>query len=447
MPPKVLSSSRLQVRPHSPHGRRADESYPQASTADGPLPRGLIAAGLAAFWVYLAMYAFRKPVAVATFAGESPLWGMDFKTALIMAQALGYACSKIIGIRVVSAQRGNRRKELILGLIAVSWVALLGLALLPARWAPLCMILNGLPLGMIWGLVVSYLEGRRLTEILTTILTASFIVSSGVVKAAGSALLAAGVPAVWMPAATGLLFAPLLVAALQVLSRIPPPDERDRSARGTRVPMDGAARRRFVMLHAVPLGLLLAGYGLLVALRDYRDNFAADIWEQLGHGGSPGLFIETEIPVTLSVLLGLAAIGWIRRNRAALVAVYGLILGGAAILGMSTMAWRFGLIGPVAWITLSGTGLYLAYAPFSVVLFERIMAFTRYPGNAGFLIYLADAFGYCGSFALMLVYSSGGETHAKAQAAAVYANGCLATSVLLAISAPISLLWFLRRRG
>jgi hypothetical protein len=402
-------------------------------------------AGIAAFWVYLAMYAFRKPIAVATFAGEPAICGIDFKTAVILAQALGYACSKIIGIRVVSVYRGAGRKALILGLIGMSWLALVGVAALPASLAPVCMLLNGLPLGMIWGLVISYLEGRRLTEVLTMILAASFIVSSGLVKSVGSMLLLHGVSPFWMPAATGLLFAPLLVGALHILSRIPDPDADDKAARGERVPMDAAARRRFVGFYWLPLALLLAGYGLLVALRDYRDNFAADMWQQLGHGQSPALFIETEIPVTIVVLLGLAAIGLIRRNRAALIAVHALIVVGAAILGLSTVAWRFGAIGPITWVTLSGTGLYLAYAPFSVILFERMMAFTRYPGNAGFLIYLADAVGYCGSLALMIGFSLGGDAHQSALS--FYVNGCLFAAVVLACATAVSLGQFLIRGG
>lgn len=404
----------------------------------------LIAAGIAAFWVYLAMYAFRKPIAVAMFADHAPVWGMDFKTALIMAQALGYACSKILGIHVVSVYRGAGRASLILGLIGISWLALLGLAILPPALAPLCMFLNGLPLGMIWGLVVSYLEGRRLTEVLTTILTASFIVSSGLVKSVGSLLMLQGVSAEWMPAATGLLFSPLLIGAMLVLARTPEPDAADRAERGERMAMDRAARRSFVSAYWLPLALLMAGYGLLVALRDYRDNFAAEMWAQLGHAESPAIFVETEIPVTIAVLLGLATIGLIRRNRAALVAVHGLILAGGALLCGSTLAWQLGLIGPIAWVTLSGTGLYLAYAPFSAVLFERVMAYTRYPGNAGFLIYMADAFGYCASLIVLFWLSARGGpgTHAPA----IYAEGCLIASGVLACATAASLTRFITRR-
>ncbi len=48
-------------------------------------------------------------------------------------------------------------------------------------------------------------------------------------------------------------------------------------------------------------------------------------------------------------------------------------------------------------------GLYLAYTPFNALLFDRMIAATGSPGNAGFLIYVADASGYVGSVALLLL--------------------------------------------
>lgn len=52
-----------------------------------------------------------------------------------------------------------------------------------------------------------------------------------------------------------------------------------------------------------------------------------------------------------------------------------------------------------------GAGIYLAYAPFNGLLFERFMACTGSIGTAGFLIYVADASGYAGSVAPLLVKS------------------------------------------
>ena len=66
------------------------------------------------------------------------------------------------------------------------------------------MFLNGLPLGMIWGLVFGFMEGRRTSEVLGAVLCASFIVSSGAVKSVGKLLLAHWhVSPFWMPAAVG----------------------------------------------------------------------------------------------------------------------------------------------------------------------------------------------------------------------------------------------------
>ena len=51
---------------------------------------------------------------------------------------------------------------------------------------------------------------------------------------------------------------------------------------------------------------------------------------------------------------------------------------------------------------LNGLGLYLGYIPFNVVFFERLIAAARKPANVGFLIYIADSFGYLGSIGVLL---------------------------------------------
>ncbi len=256
----------------------------------------LLGAGLAAFCVYFAMYAFRKPIAAATFAHVPGFGALDYKTALVLAQTVGYACSKAIGIRVVSGHGRDHRQRAILSLIGLSWLALLALALLPARWGPLCLFLNGLPLGMIWGLVVSYLEGRRASELLAAILTASFILSSGTTKSVGRLLLLLGLPAPWMPAITGLLFTPLLLVGMTILARTPPPDAADIAERGARTPMDAGQRHAWLRQFALPLGMLVAGYMLLTGLRDFRDNFSAELWAQFGYGHSPAFLRQAKCP-------------------------------------------------------------------------------------------------------------------------------------------------------
>jgi hypothetical protein len=402
----------------------------------------LITAGLAAFTVYFAMYAFRKPIAAASFAQLPAIGGFAYKTALIVAQTSGYACSKMIGVRIVSAQGGEGRQRLILMLIGSSWLALLLFALLPPSWGPACLFLNGLPLGMIWGLVVAYLEGRRASELLTSILTASFIISSGATKSVGSLLMLHGVSPFWMPAVTGLLFTPVLLVSLRVLARTPPPSLLDQAARSERRPMDGAARHRFLMEHALPLAMLVAGYTMLAGLRDFRDNFAADMWAQLGRSNASGLLSATEVPVTVAVILGLGAIGLIRSNLGAVVAVHAMVLAGACTLGIATIGYQAGWLGPVAWMILTGIGIYLAYAPFSAVLFDRMVALSRSPGNAGFLIYLADSFGYGGSVGLLFFLQK--SDGLRPDPLSLFLRSSLLTSGALSLLVLGSAIWFIR---
>jgi hypothetical protein len=55
------------------------------------------------------------------------------------------------------------------------------------------------------------------------------------------------------------------------------------------------------------------------------------------------------------------------------------------------------------WMTKIGTGLYLSYVPFNALYFERMIASYKIKGNVGFIMYVADAFGYLGSVVVLFV--------------------------------------------
>ena len=112
-----------------------------------------VVAGLAGVCAYFSMYAFRKPFSAATF-GVVPGWRfvLDYKIALVIAQVAGYAVSKLIGIKFVSELDPTKRAAAIIVLILAAWAALLLFAVVPAPWNVAALFLNGLPLGMIWGL-------------------------------------------------------------------------------------------------------------------------------------------------------------------------------------------------------------------------------------------------------------------------------------------------------
>jgi hypothetical protein len=65
---------------------------------------------------------------------------------------------------------------------------------------------------------------------------------------------------------------------------------------------------------------------------------------------------------------------------------------------------------PFAFMVLHGLGLYLPYIAVQTTVFERLLAMTRDTGNVGYLVYLADAFGYLGYVAVMLARNVLGPT-------------------------------------
>lgn len=357
---------------------------------------------VAAFSTYSCMYAFRKPFTATGYDGVEDLLGLKFKSAIVIAQVLGYTLSKFIGIKVVSEMGRNSRGRAILILVLIAELALLGFALVPVKLKFLFLFLNGIPLGMVWGLVFSFLEGRRYTELMGAGLCASFIFASGFVKTVGKSLLIAGVPEFWMPAATGAVFALPMVLFVWLLGLLPNPNAEDIDMRTERLPMDSAKRKAFFKQFAFGLTVLIIFYVALTAFRDFRDNFMAELLTALGFGEKPEIFTATEVPVTLGVLALLGSIMFIRNNMRALM-VNHLIIGlGAVMVGASTWLFHQGSIDAITWIILTGFGAYTSYIPFNCILFERLIAAFKYPSNAGFLIYLADAFGYLGSVLVLL---------------------------------------------
>ncbi|MCR6659966.1 MAG: DUF5690 family protein [Asticcacaulis sp.] len=387
--------------------------------------------GLMAFGAYFAMYAYRKPFSVASFTDVAG-FVVDYKIALVISQVFGYALSKVIGVKVISELPGRYRAIAILLLIGFAEAMLVAFAAVPAPYNIACLFFNGLSLGLIWGLVFGFLEGRRVSEILGSILCASFIVSSGVVKSVGKwVMLEHYATEFWMPAVTGLIFAPLLLICVLGLSQLPPPSPQDEAARVVRAPMNKAARKATFAAYAPGLIALIIIYIGLTALRDFRDNFAAEIWTDLGFKDNAEIFTASELPIGIVVLAAMCLLALFRNNRLAFMANLVMVGIGLVLAAASTFAFQAHILGPVWWMILLGGGLYLAYTPFNALLFDRFIAASGLLGTAGFLIYVADASGYLGSVALLLFKNFSDMTLPWAQFLMASAYGTAAVGLVL----------------
>ncbi|PSL45592.1 hypothetical protein CLV51_104298 [Chitinophaga niastensis] len=358
---------------------------------------------VAAFGTYFCMYAFRKPFNAGTYSGDH-FFGMDYKAILIIAQALGYMSSKFIGIKVISELKPKNRQRLIIGLIVFAEISLLFFGLARAPYNFVFLFFNGLPLGMVWGIIFNYLEGRRFTEVLGMGLSISLIVSSGILKTVYFTI-HGWLPAVsefWLPCVIGLIFLPLFLFFSWMLAMIPAPTETDKLLRAERLPMTAVDKKN--VLKELGWGILcfVLMYTFLTTMRDFRDNFSVEIWNEIQPSWDKTVFSKTEMISGSVVLFAVGCLSLIRNNIRGFWGTQWLITFGVLLCGGSTLLFQIHRLEPFWWMLLSGMGLFLAYIPIQVAVFERIIALFKLKANAGFFIYICDSIGYLGSVGLLL---------------------------------------------
>lgn len=361
----------------------------------------------AAFLTYCSMYAFRKPFTAGTYQGLS-LFGVDYKVALIILQLIGYALSKFIGIKLIAELTPQKRVQTLIVLMGLAFLSLLGFGLVPYPYNAVFMLLNGLPLGLIWGVVFSFLEGRKFTEILGAFMASSFMIASGIVKSIGLFLIQQfSVSEQWMPFFAAMVFIPILIIGIWMLSCIPEPNEEDISLRTERVPMDAANRKKFFKLFWPGILLVVAIYVGLTVFRDLRDNFAVELWTELGYLKTPWILVFAEIPIAIIVLAIIGSMILIKNNKKAFYLSITLCIVAGILFLLSTFLFEAKLINPIYWMILMGLLMYLPYLIFHTILFERWIAFFKYKGNLGYLMYISDSVGYFGSVMVLLYKNYG----------------------------------------
>lgn len=367
-------------------------------------------ASISAFCLYTCIFALRKTFGVATYEGIA-FAGHSFKVWMVVFQVMGYMLSKFIGIKVVSELNPSSRASGILMMVSIASLSWLFFAITPAPYSLIFLFFNGLPLGMVWGMVFGYLEGRKMTEVLGASLSVSFIFSSGFAKTIGGLLMVDwGVSEMWMPFVSCALFLPPLLFFLFLLNKIPPPNSEDEALRTKRKPMTGEERKKFTLTFLPGLVLLILSYMLLTAYRDFRDNFSAEIWKTLGYGDKPSIFAQTESIISLVVLVVIASLMVIKNNFKALVINHIIVILGMGMVGLGTWTYEKQWIDAPTWMVMVGMGLYFGYIQFNSIFFDRLIATFRYVSTVGFLIYLADSFGYVGSVGV-LMYKEFGQAN------------------------------------
>jgi len=128
----------------------------------------------------------------------------------------------------------------------------------------------------------------------------------------------------------------------------------------------------------------------------------ADMWRESGAVFQSGVFVKTETIISLVILVMISSMIIIRNNFRVLMITHGIMISGFILSAIATLLHMQEKISMFSWTTAVGLGLYMVYIPFNSLLFDRLLAAFRFAGTVGFLIYVADSFGYLASVGVLI---------------------------------------------
>jgi hypothetical protein len=129
----------------------------------------------------------------------------------------GYGVSKVAATYIMPSMKRNHRAKLLCGFSIAAEIPLIFFAFTPPSIQLLMVFLNGIPLAWTWGLVIRYLEGRRVSEILVMGLYMSVMVAGGGSRTWAVWTVESGiVPEKWMPAFCGMIACLICIVCFQV---------------------------------------------------------------------------------------------------------------------------------------------------------------------------------------------------------------------------------------
>lgn len=358
-------------------------------------------AGGAALLSYSLVYALRKPYTAASFEGWD-FWGIDYKVAVTTIQILGYLVAKFFGIKLISELKREKRFRFFVSSAVLAEFALLLFGLLEAPYNALAMFLNGLSLGCMWGIIFSFIEGRKITDMLASLLGVSMVFSSGLAKSFGLYVINdLGIAPFWMPALIGIVALPFLIFMGYMLKCLPHPTDEDIQLRNERVVLDHKGRMALFRKYAPILSLLFIGNFLLLVLRDIKEDFLVNILDMKGQ--SSWLFAQVDTVVTLIILGIFGLFIFFRSNIKALMCLMMLVVTGCLTMTYVSANYETLNLSPVAWLFVQSLSLYIAYLTFQTIFFDRFIACFKIKGNVGFFIAIIDFIGYVGTVSLLSI--------------------------------------------
>lgn len=327
-----------------------------------------------------------------------------------MAFVVGFGAAKLPAMRLqTSAFFFQYRLSILLWMLFLSMI-LTGLAgLLPSHFLQIsaffwsCFVSS-----FLYGGIVTYLEGRRSTEILLASISASLVFAGTVSRASADVLLRMGCPARFMPLLLGA--GAFLVAAflLVLTARAPPPNRADVAARSARTPMSPRKQWEFVRDNLFGVVATIGIWACMAGLRSFRDFYTQKIFSAALNGTPTSkVYVLADVPGAVLSFVFLVMMSWVHNSQRALFLMLLTNVAGLLVMAGCTYLFRLAVLDGMDWILLYSAAFYAVYSVLNAPLNERIFAVTRAEGTCSFLIYASDFFGYVVTVGLLMYQSFG----------------------------------------
>mmetsp|Transcript_16059 Transcript_16059/g.31454 ORF Transcript_16059/g.31454 Transcript_16059/m.31454 type:complete len:531 (+) Transcript_16059:52-1644(+) len=403
---------------------------------------------------YVGTYMWKNPIFVLpeSYLNQTitPGSDMDVQTAFAFAQTFGYMSAKLPAVAIMSSSVFFKHRYLCIVAATVLSATFSGGGFmlfdvengaLPSLFGQVvCLGLAGLPASLIFCSVISYLEGRRQTEAMLSMLNLAVVLGGSCSRGFAKALLQAGVPVSSTPLVSSLTGLGIALPTLHLLTLAPKADTADVAQRCHRGPMAHKDRLAFFCRFCSGNLLMLLAYMVVMALRSFRDFYAQNIFtEALERSPSSTEYFFADIPGAVLSCGGLFAFVYVRQNKRALRYQFGMTIIGALCLATSTLLFDIGAISGYSWIMMTGASLYVSYLPMGSAMFDRILAASRTTGTVLFLAYTCDGLGYVGTVAVLLFQT---ETKNFKDSLLVMRIGSYAVGAVLVVCLGVSLVYF-----
>ena len=304
---------------------------------------------------------------------------------------------------MISELKKEGRLRFMITSVAVAEISLVLFGCLPRPFNVFALFFNGLSLGCMWGVIFSFLEGRRVTDLLASLMGLSIAVSSGTAKSIGLFVIdTLHVSEFWMPALIGAFAFPLLSLLGYLLNRMPQPDARDKELRTERVTLDSKGRMELFRSFMPLLTMLFFANLFITVLQDIKEDFLVKILDVNTHNYSSWLFARVDGIVTVIILIIFGSMSLIRSNIKVLCLLLFLVMGGAATLSFVAFHYYELQLSPLTWLFIQSLCLYISYLSFQTIFFDRFIACFKIRGNVGFFIATIDFIGYTGTVLVLV---------------------------------------------